>query len=737
MTCQGCVRHATEALQGVAGVDSAQVRLDQASATVRVMPDAIVGTADLIAAVEAAGFEAAEIESLPDGASKSGVSWSGWKLNVLLGVPATMFFMMAEWGFGVGMDGWFHWAGFAVALPVQILCGGRFYRGAWNQLKRGQSNMDTLVSLGSTTAFVYSAWGLFAGWEGHLYFMESVGIITFVSIGHWMEAITSSKAAGAMEALLNLAPERATRIGENGAEEHVPVSDLKRGDRVVLKPGDRIPVDGEVVEGVALVDESMLTGESMPGVKKDGSRLYGGTVNQDGRLVMGVTETGDSTALAQIVAVVQRAQTSRANIQKLGDKVSSVFVPIVIVVALLTAAVWLFFPEQARQMSVWLSEFLWSVSPPELAPTAAVIHAAAVLIVACPCAMGLATPIAIMAGTNAAARRGILIRDGEALEKSGTIDAVLFDKTGTLTEGSLNIVGRLDLRPDADPEDTEIDNLACALAGPSRHPVSRAFVDAMAGGPEAPSVSDWKELRGQGVEAAGTSATMRLGSLDWLNESGVPTDEIADFASKWTGKGATLVGLSEGETLIGAFALIDRLKAGAFHVVHGLERGGREVWLISGDREAVAQEIGKRAGIAADRIFAEVRPEQKSDIVGRLQSEGRRVAFVGDGINDAPALKQADLGIAVSRASDVAREAADIILLNSGILAIPEALGLAKATLRTIKQNLFWAFFYNAAAIPLAALGFLNPMLCAAAMGMSDLVVVGNALRLRGWKAKR
>ncbi len=738
MTCQGCARHATEALQGVAGVDSAQVRLDQAAATVRVMPEATVLVPDLIAAIEAAGFEAKEIQSDDNaGAASTGVSWSGWKLNVLLGVPATLFFMIAEWGFGVGMENWFHWAGFAVALPVQILCGGRFYRGAWKQLKRGQSNMDTLVSLGSTTAFAYSAWGLFAGWEGHLYFMESVGIITFVSVGHWMEALTSARAAGAMEALLDLAPDKATRLGPGTAEESVPVANLKRGDQVVLKPGDRVPVDGEITEGASAVDEAMLTGESLPVEKQPGSKVFGGTLNQNGRLVMTVTETGDATALAQIIAVVQRAQTSRANIQKLGDKVSSVFVPIVIGIALLTAAGWYWAPDQAREMATSLSSFLWDVSPPDAALTAAVIHAAAVLIVSCPCAMGLATPIAIMAGTNAAARRGILIRDGEALEKSGAIDAVLFDKTGTLTSGRPSVEDRVDLGKAAETDSWDSAALAAALARPSNHPLSQALVKASPADAHAPGFTDWKELQGRGIEATSASDHWRLGSLSWLQESDIKTEAADAFAGKWSDKGATVIGLAETNRLLATFALTDTLKPGAAEVIQNLRTENCLSWLISGDRQEAAEEIARQVGIPRERVFSEVRPEEKAGIVERLQSEGRQVAFVGDGINDAPALKQADLGIAVSRASDVAREAADIILLNSDIHSIPEALGLARATLRTIKQNLFWAFFYNAAAIPLAALGFLNPMLCAAAMGFSDLVVVGNALRLRGWKAKR
>lgn len=743
MTCQGCARGATEALQGVAGVDSAHVRLEQASAAVRLKPDATVNTADLITAVEAAGFEATLIDSDKSGNASAppatASAWSGWKLNVALGIPATLFFIVAESGFGLGMSGWFHWAGFAVALPVQILCGGKFYRGAWKQLKRGQSNMDTLVSLGSTTAFTYSAWGLFAGWEGHLYFMESVGIITFVSIGHWLETITSSKAAGAMEALLNLAPETAARLDENGVEKVVPVAELISGNLVVLKPGDRIPIDGEALEGRSAVDQSMLTGESLPIDKTPGDPLYGGTINQDGRLVMRVTETGEGTALAQIIAVVQRAQSSRAKIQKLGDQVSSVFVPIVIGVALLTALGWALAPQQATALSNFFGQFLWKVSLPELAMTAAVLHAAAVLIIACPCAMGLATPVAIMAGTNAAAKRGILIRDGEALEKSGTIDTVAFDKTGTLTAGRPELVAHVKLGTEEEEVDGVV-SIASALAAPSKHPLSRAIAEAETAPSSRIVLDNWTELQGRGIQAdwAGATAThtLRLGSLEWLRESGIDIEPGGPFMSQWSAKGATVIGLAEGERLIACFALRDSLKPGAAEIVAGLQREGYSVWLISGDHRSVALDVAEQAGIPANHVFPEVRPEKKAAIVEQIQSQGRRVAFVGDGINDAPALKQADLGIAVSRASDVAREAADIVLLQSDIAAVPEALGLARATLRTIKQNLFWAFFYNAAGIPLAALGFLNPMLCAAAMGFSDLVVIGNALRLRTWSSK-
>jgi Cu+-exporting ATPase len=545
---------------------------------------------------------------------------------------------------------------------------------------------------------------------------------------------------------MDLTPSTARRLGPNEAEEEIPVAQLRKGDRILLKPGERVPTDGEVFEGQSAVDESMLTGESQPVEKSLGQSLFAGTAILDGRLVMQVTATGETTALAQIIAVVQRAQNSRANIQKLGDRVSSVFVPIVVVIALLTALWWGLGYATALQTSTTLSSFLWHVTFPTSALAAAFIHAAAVLIVACPCAMGLATPAAIMAGTNAAARRGILIRDGVALEKSGRITSVIFDKTGTLTQGRLAVAAVQPLESVSGSVE-EIQQLAAQLAAPSNHPLSRAIAgigpktDARAPKPTSDhSFENWRELRGRGVEAVSQSAehpgsTLRLGSLNWLRESGTESGP-ASFTETWSNRGATLLGLARDQHLLALFALVDELKPHAAEVIRKLRDTGTRLYLITGDQKPTAVAIAHEVGIEPDHVYAEVRPEDKSRIVADLQQRGERVAFVGDGINDAPALEQADLGIAVSKASDVAREAADIILLNSDIQAIPEAIGLAQATLRTIKQNLFWAFFYNAAAIPLAALGFLSPVICALAMGLSDLIVIGNALRLRAWKSK-
>jgi Cu+-exporting ATPase len=493
-----------------------------------------------------------------------------------------------------------------------------------------------------------------------------------------------------------------------------------------------VPVDGVVETGESAVDESMLTGESVPVDKAGSSELYAGTVNLNGRLVMKVTATGEDTALANIIAAVQRAQNSRANIQRLGDRISNVFVPVIVAIAIAAGLFWALAPAAAAQVQSFLAGFLWHPHTQSLSPLAnGLIIAAAVLIVACPCAMGLATPAAIMAGSNAAAERGILIRDGVALEKAGQITAVMLDKTGTLTIGRPTVARTWLVSPGAG-------KLAGALALNSSHPLSHAIAAAVPADPI--DFADWEEVRGSGIQANlknpidGLEGVLRLGSVRWLQEQGVDLNASQAFIQEWSTQGASVVALSLDRTLLGLFAIKDALKSGSRFVVDQLQIQGLKTFLVTGDNRLTALTIGQQAGIPEAQIFAEVSPTQKAGLVKQLQDKGDRVAFVGDGINDAPALEQADLGIAVSRASDVAREAADIILLKSEIEAVPESLGLARATLRTIKQNLFWAFFYNVCSVPLAALGFMSPVLCAAAMGLSDLVVIGNALRLRRWR---
>ena len=735
MTCANCARHVTEAIQDVPGVAGASVQLDAGRATVRWKTAANV--AAVVEAVKEAGYEASEVSQGATATAKNAWSpLSGWRFNVVVGLAATVPLMICEWVFGLGMQAWFHWVAFLVALPVQIFCGARFYEGAWRQLKQGRSNMDTLVALGSTTAFGYSAWALFSGAPGHLYFMESAAIITLISVGHWVESRTVVKAESSLQKLLQLAPATARRRNREGSETEVPVAELHAGDVVILKPGDHVPVDGAVTDGGSAVDESMLTGESLPVDKKAGDKLYAGTANLDGQMLMRVTATGEATALAQIIAAVARAQNSRAEIQRLGDRISNVFVPVVVLIAIATGLWWGFYPQQAAAAGAWFGKYFWHVMPPESVVASAFVHAAAVLIIACPCAMGLATPVAIMAGTNAAARRGILIRDGVALERAGRLTAVVFDKTGTLTQGKPVVVKEQSFSLPGSPMVQE-SKLAAALARRSNHPISQAV--AKLHNDEFP-FTEWQEVRGSGVQAKfqidGSVKTVRLGSLRWLRDSGVDLKPGEAFEKEWAQKGGTLLGVAADGMLLGMFAIEDTLKSGTAEVTRQLQSEGLKVYLVTGDNKLTAQAIAREASIPAENVFAEVRPEQKAQFIADLQKKGERVAFVGDGINDAPALEAADLGIAVSRASDVARAAADIILLKSEIQAIPEALGLARATLRTIKWNLFWAFFYNVAGIPLAALGFLNPILCALAMGLSDLVVIGNALRLMRWKLR-
>jgi Cu+-exporting ATPase len=822
MTCANCARKVSEAIRGVAGVAGVTTRVEEARATVRWTGAADV--AGVIAAVKKAGYEAKPLAQASAGtvAHEGGKSeWSplaGWRFNVVAGLLCTVPLIAGEWIFRLMGSPWFNWLSFALASMVQIGCGARFYAGAWRQLKAGHSNMDTLVALGSTTAFGYSVWALLSGMGGHLYFMESAAIITLISVGHWVEARTGEKAESSLRALMHLAPATARRVAVDGVETETPVAALLAGDMVRLRPGDHVPVDGVVREGESAVDESMLTGESSPVDKKAGATLYAGTMNLNGAMVMRVTETGEATALAQIIAAVERAQSSRAEIQRLGDRVSSVFVPVVVLVAVATGLWWGLCFDQAHRLSMALAAHLWPAMMTDGALAAAFIHAAAVLIIACPCAMGLATPAAIMAGTNAAARRGILVRDGVAFERAGRITAMVFDKTGTLTMGRPEVVEVLELKiqnskfkteevaegdvrreaaggiqngdngagrqeagdrmegttsPQPFPprkrggervlepvpgglrpagvgpglsattdlirggwkaatsEGANVRQIAAALARRSGHPISQAVAKLAEGDP---GLTKWEELRGLGVQARIGTAVVRLGSVRWLRECGVDLRRGAEFEAKWSAEGATVLGVASDGALLGMLALRDTLKPGAAGVVKQLRGQGLEIYLVTGDNALTSKAIARQVGIAEANVFAETRPERKAGIIGELRGRGARVAFVGDGINDAPALEAADLGIAVSRASDVARAAADVILLKSEIEAVPEALGLARVALRTIKQNLFWAFFYNVAGIPLAALGLMSPVLCALAMGLSDLVVIGNALRLLRWR---
>jgi len=753
MTCNNCARHVTTAIQDVPGVRSVTVNLSAARASVRWNSTEPHAARAVVAAITQAGYSAKELAAT---AGEKPPALTDWHLNLWLGMGVTVALMVGEWVFQLGEADWFRWVAFALATVVQVVCGSSFYQGAWRQIKVGQSNMDTLVSLGSTTAFGFSAWIMLSGAAGHVYFMEAAAIISLVSFGHWVESRVSERSSGALKALLELAPSTARKLQSatvpkkspisplnlrsfkpsepvTVSEVEVPISSLKIGDLLVLLAGDRVPVDGLVTDGSSAVDEAMLTGEAMPVEKKAGAELFAGTVNLNGRLVFRVTATGDTTALAHVIAAVERAQNSRANIQRLGDRISSVFVPVIITIAVAAGLWWGLAPQSAASVHAWLSGFLWHSHVPD-GLAAGFIIAAAVLIIACPCAMGLATPAAIMAAANAAARRGFLIRDGVALEKAGRITAIIFDKTGTLTEGKPKVMPRFDFPGElpADLKSYSREQLAVSLAALSNHPLSRAIAGVNAA---RVVLQNFTELSGRGVVAnVGNGHTLRLGSLKWLAGGHIPVEAAKSFSDEWMNRGATVMGFAIDDQLASLFALQDSIKPEAGRTLQRLRqdflKAGNQIYLLSGDSQRTALSIGRQLEFPEANIVGEIRPEQKAEFVEKLQAQGVRVAFVGDGINDAPALVQADLGVAVGRASDVAREAADIILLKSDIEAVPEALALARATLRIIKQNLFWAFFYNALGVPLAALGFVSPVFCAAAMGFSDIIVIGNALRL-------
>lgn len=725
MTCGNCARHASDALQSVPGVSHASVDLAAATAVVSWKPDTIPKPASLLPPIAQAGFKGTILDSPPRPGSPSQAP-NPWKLSLTLGIPAALILIVGDWFLGLGMNPTFKFFSLAIATPVVAILGIRFFRGAWAQLRAGAANMDTLVSLGVSAAMGYSVFALLSRQPGHLFFTESVTLLTLVGIGHFLESNMSARAGNALRALLELTPPTALRLSPSHTEERVPAELLRPADRILLKPGDRIPVDAQVLEGSSAVDESLLTGESLPVDKSPGSTLFAGTTNQNGRLIASVTATGEDTALSRIAEVIRRAQSTRASVQRLADRISSIFVPIVVLIAIAAAAFWILAPDSAAAVHARAGSLLWHTHLPSSPVATAVLIFCAVLVIACPCAMGLATPVALMAGVNAAAKRGILVRDAAVLETCGLINTILFDKTGTLTQGHPAVVAQDDFRS-PDNRVVPLAEIAASLARPSNHPLSIAIARLA---PGSLPTTLWTETAGAGVQANWWNLSVQLGSLTAASNAGVDLTPAQPFLNAWLAQGATPLVLSSGSNLWGVFALRDTLRPEAHDAIQRLRQAGFQVGMLSGDHPLAAQAVAREAGIDPQFVHAGVRPEGKADTLRQLRAAGRRVAFVGDGINDGPALAAADLGIAVARASDVAREAAGIVLLRPDLGGVADALQLAAATLRTIRQNLFWAFFYNAAAVPLAAVGLVHPALCAAAMGLSDLIVVGNALRL-------
>jgi Cu+-exporting ATPase len=605
------------------------------------------------------------------------------------------------------------WVQFALATPVQFIFGARFYVAAWKAVRAGAGNMDLLVALGTSAGYGLSLyeWATAAGHMPHLYFEASAVVIALVLLGKYLESRAKRQTASAIRALEALRPERAIQMID-GREQDVAISALRLNDLVMVKPGERFPVDGEVVEGQSYADEALISGESLPVPKQPGDKVTGGAINGEGRLLVRTQALGAETVLARIIRLVEDAQAAKAPIQKLVDKVSQVFVPVVLLLALATLMGW------------WLYG-----APIETA----LINAVAVLVIACPCALGLATPTAIMAGTGVAARYGILIKDAEALERAHEVSAVVFDKTGTLTSGAPRIVHLSAIGGD----ETALLQRAGALQRGSEHPLAKAVLDAcVERGLSVDNVSDSQSLTGRGIAGSLEGRRLALGNRRLLEESGLTAGQWADSATVWEAEGRTLSWLIEQSPepqVLGLFAFGDSLKPGALQAVQQLRARNISSHLLTGDNRGSANVVAQALGITD--VHAEVLPADKAATVAELKKTGV-VAMVGDGINDAPALAAADIGIAMGGGTDVAMHAAGITLMRGDPRLVPAALDISRKTYAKIRQNLFWAFVYNLIGIPLAAFGFLNPVLAGAAMALSSVSVVSNALLLKTWKPK-
>ena len=734
MTCASCVNRVEGALAGVPGVISATVNLGSEKAAV----EYIEGTsfADMKKAVEAAGYElSAEEGKLEDVTAASRRELKGIRNRFIIAAVLAVLIMILMW---LPMQPWTQYLLWALATPVQFWAGWRFYKGAWGALKHRTADMNTLVAVGTSAAYFYSmtvvlfpAVFTVTGADMGLYFDTSAMIIALILLGRFLESRARGQTSEAIKKLIGLNPRTAIVI-RDGRETEISVDDVTVGDRILVRPGERVPVDGVIREGYSSIDASMITGESIPLEKKVGDEIIGASINKTGSFIFEATRVGKDTTLAQIIRLVEEAQGSKAPIQRLADIIAGYFVPVVIGIAIITFIVW------------------YLVGPlPSL--TYAILNFVAVLIIACPCAMGLATPTAIIVGTGKGAEHGVLIRSAETLEKSHQITAVLIDKTGTLTRGAPVVTDIIANTLSGD----EVLRLAASAEHGSEHPLGEAIVrEAMARGLVIPSSSDFAAIPGRGIRASVDGRILFLGNRRLMIEKKLSLGNLSGDAERLWEDGKTVMFLGSGGQVTGIIALADTLKPGAGVAVRALYNMGIKVIMITGDNRRAAEAIARQAGI--NRVLAEVLPENKSAEVRKLQAAGEVVAMVGDGINDAPALAQADVGIAIGTGTDVAMETGDITLISGDISGIVTAISLSKRTVRTIKQNLFWAFAYNTALIPVAAgilylafgssgvpsglhfilghYGFLNPILAAAAMAASSVSVVSNSLRLKRYR---
>ncbi|MDW8290620.1 MAG: heavy metal translocating P-type ATPase [Armatimonadota bacterium] len=709
MSCAGCVARVERALKQVSGVQDASVNLATESATVHVDPKQ-VQIAQLVEAVERIGYTAQPMTPqasppLPSQRSQQELQNLRRRLlfSLLLALPVfTLSMAVHQPSLPLQL------LLLALTTPVQFVVGAPYYVRAWHAVRARSANMETLTVLGTSAAYFYSLAATF--WlGGAVYYETAAVIITLITFGKYLEERAKGRARQAIERLMRLAPQEATRL-RGGVEERVPASAIQVGDLLRVRSGEAIPVDGEVVEGFASVDESMLTGESVPVEKRPGSSVSAGTLNTDGMLLIRARRVGEETTLAQIVRAVERAQGTKPPVQRLADAVAAVFVPMVLLIALATFGVWLFVLQEGFRE--------------------AMIHAVGVLVIACPCALGLATPTAVLVGTGRGAELGVLVKDAETLERAQKVDTVVLDKTGTLTRGKPRVHH---VEPCNGMTEGELLRLAAAAEAGSTHPFGQALVQyARERAVPLPPVDAFRTIAGGGVVAEVDRHRVVVGSLRLLEEEGNALPRpLQERVSSLQSEGYTTVLAAVDGQVAGVFALRDELHPVAREAVAQLQAMGLEVWMVTGDQRTVAEAIAREVGISAERVLAAVSPTGKAEAVAALQQQGRIVAFVGDGINDSPALAQADVGIAMGEGADVALESADIALMGSDLRGVVTALRLSRATVRTIRQNLFFAFVYNVMGIPLAAMGYLSPMLAALAMSLSSVSVVTNALRLR------
>ncbi len=704
MSCATCAGRIERALSAVPGVLRAEVNLATERATVEGFAG-ILRPAELIGAVRDAGYAAtlltgeAEREKAAEAAQARQVRHDLIRVVIAAVLSAPLLLSMV----GIALPGWL---ALALATPVQLIIGARFYAAAWRALRAGTGNMDLLVALGTSAAYFYSVYLVAIG-AGHAFFEASAVVITLILFGRWLEARAKRSTGAAIRALMALRPEQA-RVERGDGEVEIPIAAISVGDVVVVRPGERLPTDGRVLSGTSAVDESLLTGESLPVEKQPGDDVVGGSINGSGLLRIATVAVGESATLARIIALIEGAQAKKAGVQRLVDSVAAVFVPIVLLCAVITFLAWFFL---AGTLS------------------GAVLAAVAVLVIACPCSLGLATPTALMAGTGVAAKAGILIRDIEALERAHRLDTVVLDKTGTMTEGRPEVT---DIVPAAIGE-TELLTLAAAAQTGSEHPLARAVL-ARAQGLRLPSLENFQSHAGRGLTARVGSREIAIGNRLLMTAHDVSLG-LEDAARQLEEEGRTVMWVAEiapEPVLLGLIAVMDPIKPAAAEAVRRLHAAGIETVLLTGDNSRTAQAVAAALGIP--RVRAEVLPQDKAAEVERLQRQGRRVAMVGDGVNDAPALAQADVGIAMGGGADVAMQAAGITLMRGDPLLIADAVAISRATYRKIRQNLFWAFFYNTIGIPLAGLGLLGPMIAGAAMAFSSVSVVSNALLLRRWR---